>query len=78
MSLRRLIIYASSSLRAHVIVVGTCIAVPIAILGLWLNYDEGTLTLLWGLWVIFGCAVVGAAVAVLGWYTIMPSIKRRQ
>ena len=48
------------------------------LLFLYLNYDEGTLDVQWGLWVVFVSAVSGVVVATLFWFTVVrPLIRRR-
>lgn len=49
-----------------------------SILGLLLNYTEGTLTFAWAIWVLYVGVVAGAVLAVVIRYTILlPYIKKR-
>lgn len=67
-----------SSWFRHVVGFGTLFAVPMCALFLYMNYDQGTLDFLWGLWIVFGCAVLGVAWATLMWFTVIRPLGRRR
>jgi hypothetical protein len=52
--------WGRASVIGHVVVFELCFSMPIGLLGLLLNYHDGTLTLAWGTWVLFVAAGAGA------------------
>ena len=78
MNIRGFLKWASHSLLGHVVFVGGLLGVVGSLTGLYLNYVEGSLTVAWGLWVVFVSFLGGVAVAIFLWYTAsLPLIKRR-
>jgi hypothetical protein len=70
--------WAGSSFIGHMVLYGLACGVSLSATGLALNYSEGTLTLRWGLWIVFVSTLGGVIVGILGWYFItLPLIKRR-
>jgi len=51
--------------------------VPLSAVFLYLNYDEGRLDILWGLWIVFVSAVSGIVFATLFWFTVVRPLMRR-
>ena len=79
MNVSLLIKKASSSLIGHVVLFQIFWGVPMAFLGIWLNYDERTLTFPWALWCIFLASIGALFVAAGFWFTFSrPLIRKRQ
>jgi hypothetical protein len=73
----RFLLWARTSLTGHVMFFELIFAIPMAALGIFLNYMEGTLTAGWALWVVGLAAVCAIVLAILIWTTItMPRISR--
>jgi hypothetical protein len=71
--------WASSSLLGHLVLVEVVCSVPLCLVLLDLNYEDGTLTAGWALWIFSISALAGVIGAALVWYTIsLPLIKRRK
>lgn len=58
------------SLRGHIMIYGVPSFVLLSTLGLLLNYEQGTLTASWAMYVVAVCATCGLAVGVIIWYAI--------
>jgi hypothetical protein len=74
----RLLDRANASLLGNVIFWELIFSVPMSLLSMYLNYDEGTLTLHWGIWIIGSCAAAGPVLAVLYWFTFRPLLRVRR
>jgi hypothetical protein len=75
---KRLFKWGRASLVGTIVVFELFFSIPMSILGLLLNYTEGTLTFAWAIWVLYVGAVAGAVLAVVIRYTILlPYIKKR-
>jgi len=75
----RLMKWASSSLLGHVVLCGTAWAGPMALLGMGLNYYDGTLTVGWALQITLGCILGGMVLGVVLWFTLtVPLAKSRE
>ncbi len=69
---------ASSSLVGNILLSEVLFSIPLSVLGLILNSNQGTLSLVWGVWIISICAVGGVAMGVLLWFTIAKPLLDRQ
>jgi hypothetical protein len=67
-----------SSLRRQLILVSVVWSVPFFILGLVLNYSEGTLTWEWAPYLALYSLLSGLAMAVLLWFTVTLPLTRRR
>ena len=71
--------WASSSLLGHVALTESLFSLPLFLVFLDMNYDDGTLTLAWALYMALIWALLGLVGAALVWYTIsLPLIKQRK
>jgi hypothetical protein len=71
--------WASSSLIGHVALTEIFFSMPLFLVFLDANYDDGTLTLAWALYMALIWALLGVVGAALVWYTIsLPLIKQRK
>jgi len=71
--------WARTSLVGTIVVFELFVSIPLSILGLLLNFSEGTLSFAWAIWVLYVCAVGGAALAVVIRYAVvLPHLKRRE
>jgi|HubBroStandDraft_4_1064222.scaffolds.fasta_scaffold40940_2 hypothetical protein len=69
---------ASFSLRGHIALFEAAFSLPLFTVFLWRNYSEGTLTLVWALYLVILWAVLGGIGAVIFWYGVTsPLIKTR-
>jgi len=69
--------WASHSLIGHVVFCQIGFSVPVAIIFLGLNYSEGTLTLIWALFIMFCSSFAGLIFAILFWYTVSLRLIQR-
>ena len=78
MKLSAIVRRTRTSLRGHILLFEVLWGVPMSALGIWLNYDQGSLTPTWAAWCVF-VAIVGALlVATLVWLSITkPMLLRR-
>jgi hypothetical protein len=77
--IKKLFKWARTSLIGTIVVFELFLSIPMTILGLFLNYSEGTLTFAWAIWVLYVCAVGGAVLAVVIRYAVvLPHVKRRE
>lgn len=71
--------WASSSLLGHVALTEVFFSVPLFLVFLDLNYEDGTLTIAWALYMALIWALLGVVSAAFVWHTIsLPLIKRRK
>jgi hypothetical protein len=71
--------WASFSLLGHIALIELFFSLPAFLVFLDLNYDQGTLTLSWALYIALIAALLGVVGAALVWYTIsLPLIKQRK
>jgi hypothetical protein len=71
--------WASSSFLGHVALTEIIFSLPLFLVFLDSNYNQGTLTLEWALYIALICAVFGVVGAAFVWYTIsLPLIKQRK
>lgn len=71
--------WASSSLLGHVALTELVFSLPLFLVFLDSNYEDGTLNLAWALYMALIWALLGVAGAALLWHTIsLPLIKRRK
>ena len=71
--------WASASLLGHIALTEMLFSLPLFLVFLDANYDEGTLTLAWALHIALVAALFGVVGAALVWYTIsLPLIKQRK
>lgn len=71
--------WASSSLSGHVALTEIFFSVPMFLVFLDLNYEDGTLNLAWVLYMALIWALLGVVGAALIWHTIsLPRMKRRK
>jgi hypothetical protein len=70
--------WASESLIGHIVLIEVTFSPAILILLLILNYQQGTLTLLWAAYLVCMVAVVGAVLATTIWYTITVKIMKHR
>ncbi len=74
----KFLFWASSSLTGHVAFFQLIFAIPMAALGIFLNYTQGTLTVGWAVWIVGLAAICAIVLSILIWTTItMPRIRRR-
>jgi hypothetical protein len=74
----KFIAWASTSLIGHVALFEIAFGIPIAVLMIFLNYTEGTLTIGWAFWIVGSCAAISILLAVAIWTTLtLPRIKRK-
>ena len=78
MSVAILIKKASFSLRGHVVLLQIFCGVPLAVLMIWLNYDEHTLTFLWALWCALVASLSAVVCAVGFWFTFSRRLIRKR
>ena len=70
MSARQFFRWCLSSLWGHLVYFGILWGVGFSILGLWLNWTQGTLTLEWAFYVVGYSFLGGPIVGALVWYLI--------
>ena len=68
---------ATSSAMSTVTLFVLLFGIPMVLLGLHLNFIEGTLTVDWALHVIVYGLLVGAAMGLLMWYTLIRGLRAR-
>lgn len=68
---------ASKSLLGHVVLFQATVGGSVFILGLGLNYFQGTLTLPFALWIAFVSSLTGLLAAIFVWYAITEPMLRR-
>jgi hypothetical protein len=66
----KFISWASTSLSGHVALFEIVFGIPIAVLMIFLNYMEGTLTIGWAMWIVGSCAAISIILAIAIWTTI--------
>jgi hypothetical protein len=70
--------WAAGTLLGHVVASAVGFSLPLCIVFLDLNYQEGTLNPAWALWIVSMTGLLGLVFAVLFWYSVTrPLIKRR-
>jgi hypothetical protein len=69
--------WAASSARGTVTLFLVLFGVPMMLLGLHLNFVEGTLTLDWAFHVVFYTLFIGAVGGLLMWYTLVRPLRAR-
>jgi hypothetical protein len=67
--------WVRTTLQGHIVGVWICFSCPLAAAFLFLNYQDGTLTLEWALYIVFAVTVIGA---VLGTVLFFVFQRRRQ
>ncbi len=77
MNLRRFVQWTCSSLVGHLVLFGLTFTVPICLLGMLLNYSEGTLTWDWAPFIALYSALGGVASAVIIWFTITSPLRQK-
>ena len=79
MQTRDFLKWVGSSLLGHIALSELLFSMPLFLLGLSLNYSEGTITVAWSFYIAIVCALGGIIFALLFWYTVsVPLIKRRK
>jgi hypothetical protein len=79
MHIARFLKWGSTTLTGHLVLFQLIFSVPMYLLALYVNYLQGSLTLLWGFYTAFACAVIGSVFAVVFWFTISSGlIKKRE
>jgi hypothetical protein len=66
----KFISWASTSLSGHVALFEIVFGIPIAVLMIFLNYMEGTLTIGWAMWIVGSCAAISIILAIAIWTTL--------
>jgi hypothetical protein len=66
----------TNSLRNHIFLIWVYLSVPMFFFAA-LTYQDAPLTLIRILWVLSVCTCAGVILAFVGWYVIVPSIRRR-
>jgi protein-S-isoprenylcysteine O-methyltransferase Ste14 len=71
--------WVSRSLIGQVVLCQTMFSASLLALFLGLNYEQGTLTASWALWILIVTVFAGILAAILLWHTMtLPLIKRQQ
>jgi heme/copper-type cytochrome/quinol oxidase subunit 4 len=70
--------WAKSSLIGHVVLFELTFSLTLLIVFLFLNYNQGTLTLAWAIYLVFMLAVVGAVLGITIWYVFTAKNVKRQ
>jgi len=68
---------ATSSLRNHILFILVFFSLPMSLFSAALTYQDAPLTLTRILWILTVCTSAGVILALVGWYVIVPSIRRR-
>ena len=68
---------ATSSLRSHILFILIYFSLPMSLFSAALTYQDEKLTLIRILWILTVWAFAGVILALVGWYVIVPSIRRR-
>jgi len=55
--------WVRTTLQGHIVGIWMYFSCPIAVMGIILNYQDGTLTALWALFIVFAAFVIGAVLA---------------
>jgi hypothetical protein len=64
-----------TSLRGHIVGIWMYFSCPIAAVFLFLNYQDGTLTLVWALFIVFAAIVIGAVLGTVLFFFRQPGRK---
>jgi hypothetical protein len=64
-----------TTLEGHVVGIWIYFSCPIAAVFLYLNYQDGTLTVVWGLFVFFAAIVIGAVLGTVLFFIQQPGRK---
>ena len=71
--------WASTSLPGNIVLLEIFTGVPLFFAFLYLNYSEGTLTVMWAVLIAIVSGLAAAVIGVLGWFTVaQPLIRRRE
>jgi uncharacterized membrane protein len=70
--------WAASSLKGHLTLWPIMFGIPLTLLGLHLNFIEGTLTFDWAAHVIGYCAIISLVAAIPFWYVFTQPLLRRR
>lgn len=54
-----------------------CFSLPLSMMFFVFAYHDNELTFARVLWIVFVWLVAGTAMGIIGWYAILPSIRRR-
>ena len=74
----KFIAWASTSLSGHVALFEIVFGLPMAVLMIFLNYTDGTLTIGWAMWIVGSCAAISIVLAIAIWTTLtLPRIRRK-
>jgi hypothetical protein len=68
---------ATSSLRNHIFFIWVYFSLPMSLFTAALTYQDAKLTLIRILWILTVCTSAGVILALVGWYVIVPLIRRR-
>jgi hypothetical protein len=79
MAMREFFKWGASSLVGNIVLSALFFSLPLTVIGLILNYVEGSLTWEWGGYVVFYCVLGGVAGGVILWFAITsPLITRKK
>ena len=67
---------ATSSLRSHILFIWVYFSVPMSLLFTAFSYQDHELRLIRMLWILTVWTCAGVIGALVGWYVIVPSIRR--
>jgi hypothetical protein len=74
---KRFFRWVNSTLIGHIAYYGSLFAVTESVTSIYLNFTQHTLTLIWAIFTVIGCAVIGVMCAVIIWFVItLPRIRR--
>ena len=72
MSTERFRHWVRTTLQGHILGIWIYFSCPIAAVFLFLNYQDGTLTVMWALFIVFAAIVIGAALACVLFFVNQP------
>jgi hypothetical protein len=64
-----------TTLQGHIVGIWIYFSFPIAAVSLFLNYQDGTLTVVWALFITFAAIVIGAVLGTVLFYIYQPGRK---
>lgn len=64
-----------TTLEGHIVGIWIYFSLPIAAVFLFLNYQDGTLTVVWALFIVFAAIVIGAVLGTVLFYMWRPGRK---
>jgi hypothetical protein len=64
--------WVRTTLQGHIVGIWIYFSCPIAAVFLFLNYQDGTLTFVWALYIVFAATVIGAALGTVLFFVNQP------